>query len=315
MKNKYLINFSKKIWFLFWEQLMNGFAPADSLGNYIRPKGIEINKNYIANNNSKKLFLIIGNSCPWCHRTLLVYKIKNLSNKVKIIFLEADLNSGRWIFKKRFKECKTLDELYKKANKGDLFRSTAPLLINDEDNNIQIISNESSEICKLLNSFETNSRLTAVKINDCDNKLLSLIHSEINDGVYKCGFARNQSSYELASTNLFSALNKINLILKKQNKKWICGEEISYADIFLFPTLIRWELIYSKLFRCTEKEISDFKYIIKWRLKFYEIFNVAETCFDTEWKKDYFKALFPLNPNQIVPVLPSLKEIMELDPK
>ncbi len=314
MKNKYLINFSKKMWFWFWENLMNGFAPADSLGNYVRPKGIKINKNYIVNVDSKKLFLILGNSCPWSHRTLLVYKIKNLSNIVKIIFLEADINNGQWIFEKKFKECKTLNQLYRKAKKGSLFRSTAPLLINSDGNEIEIISNESSEICQLLNSFKNHPISKSMQIGDCNKNLLNLIHNDINDGVYKCGFARNQSAYELASKNLFIALKKVDLILKKQ-KSWICGEELTYADIFLFPTLIRWELIYSKLFNCTEKEISDFHYIIQWRLKFYKILNVAETCSDSEWKKDYFKALFPLNPNQIIPVLPSLKEIMQLGSK
>ena len=95
----------------------------------------------------------------------------------------------------------------------------------------------------------------------------------------------------------------------------ICGEDLTYADIYLFPTIIRWELIYRNLFKCTEKEISDFKNIIKWRLKFFTLPSVSETCFDSEWKKDYYKALFPLNPNQIIPVLPSLEEIMLSVPK
>ena len=96
---------------------------------------------------------------------------------------------------------------------------------------------------------------------------------------------------------------------------WICGEDLTYADIYLFPTIIRWELIYRQLFKCTENEISDFKNIIKWRSSFFELNKVSETCFDSEWKKDYYKALFPLNPNQIIPVLPSLKEIMQSLPK
>ena len=90
---------------------------------------------------------------------------------------------------------------------------------------------------------------------------------------------------------------------------------MSYADIYLFPTVIRWELIYRNLFKCTEKEISDFENIIKWRLKFFTLPSVSETCFDSEWKKDYYRALFPLNPNQIIPVLPSLEEIILSIPK
>ena len=315
MQNKYLINFSKKFWFWFWTKLMNGFAPSDLQGNYRRPSGILINKNHIFKGMNENTYLLVGNSCPWCHRTLLIYKLKNLSKKVKVIFLEADINSGQWIFNEKFEGCDTLHQFYKKAQKHNLFRSTLPLLFNSQNDQIQILSNESSEIVKFLNSIKVEPSQKVLQISKCDQDLLEIIHSDINNGVYKCGFARNQISYEEASKNLFEALNKIEKKFDKNLGNWICGEDLTYADIYLFPTIIRWELIYKQLFKCTEKEISDFKNIIKWRLRFFKLTKVSETCFDSEWKKDYYKALFPLNPNQIIPVLPSLKEIMQSLPK
>ena len=315
MQNKYLINFSKKFWFWFWTKLMNGFAPSDLQGNYRRPSGILINKNHEFKGKNENTYLLVGNSCPWCHRTLLVYKLKNLSKKVKVIFLEADINSGQWIFNEKFEGCNTLHQFYKKAQKHNLFRSTLPLLFNLQNDQINILSNESSEIVKFLNSIKVDSSQKALQIRKCDQDLLEIIHSDINNGVYKCGFARNQISYEEASKNLFEALTKIEKKFDKNLGNWICGEDLTYADIYLFPTIIRWELIYRQLFKCTEKEISDFKNIIKWRLRFFKLTKVSETCFDSEWKKDYYKALFPLNPNQIIPVLPSLKEIMQSLPK
>ena len=315
MQNKYLINFSKKFWFWFWTKLMNGFAPSDLQGNYRRPRGILINKNYEFEGKNENTYLLVGNSCPWCHRTLLVYKLKNLSKKVKVIFLEADINSGQWIFNEKFEGCETLYQFYKKAQKHNLFRSTLPLLFNLQNDQIKILSNESSEIVKFLNSIKVDSSQKSLQISKCDQDLLEIIHSDINNGVYKCGFARNQISYEKASKNLFEALTKIEKKFDENLGNWICGEDLTYADIYLFPTIIRWELIYRQLFKCTEKEISDFKNIIKWRLRFFKLTKVSETCLDSQWKKDYYKALFPLNPNQIIPVLPSLKEIMQSLPK
>ena len=294
---------------------MDGFAPSDSQGNYRRPKGILIDKNYEFKFKKENIYLLVGNSCPWCHRTLLVYKLKNLSKKVKVIFLEADINSGQWIFNEKFEGCETLHQFYKKAKMNNLFRSTLPLLFNFQNNQINIISNESFEIVRLLNSREGESSQKTLQICNCDQDLLEIIHSDINNGVYKCGFARNQRSYEKASKNLFEALTKIEKKFDENLGNWICGEDLTYADIYLFPTIIRWELIYRQLFKCTEKEISDFKNIIKWRSSFFELTKVSETCFDSEWKKDYYKALFPLNPNQLIPVLPSLKEIMQSLPK
>ena len=315
MQNKYLINSAKRFWFWFWKKLMNGFAPSDSQGNYKRPQGIQLDTTINPKWNNENYFLLVGNACPWCHRTLIVYNLKKLSKKVKVIFLEADTNNGQWIFDEKFKGYRTLYQLYKKAQKHNFFRSTLPLLLNYENNKINILSNESSEIVRLLNLIPGESSQKTLEIYNCDQDLLDIIHYEINDGVYKCGFARNQASYEKASKSLFKALGLIEKNFYKNSGDWICGEELTYADIYLFPTVIRWELIYRQLFKCTEQEISDFKQITKWRLRFFELSSISHTCFEAEWKKDYYKALFPLNPNQIVPVLPSLKEIMQSLPK
>ena len=175
------------------------------------------------------------------------------------------------------------------------------------------MSNESSQIIRLLNSIKIKSKIQILTIKDCNQKFLDLINNSINDGVYKCGFARNQLAYEKASQNLFAAINEVENLLENNKGDWIFGEELTYADIYLFPTFIRWELIYSKLFKCTKQELSSFEKIIEWRLKFFNLSKVNRTCFDDEWKKDYYKALFPLNPNQLIPVLPSLEEIMRLE--
>ena len=313
MKNKYIINFSRKFLFWFWEKLMDGFAPSDTHGNYKRPKGILIDKISSYENYKEQIFLLVGNSCPWCHRTLLIHRLKNLSKQVKVFCLEADINSGQWVFIEKFRGCKTLNQFYKKGKQHNIFRPTLPLLFNFQNDQINILSNESSQIIKILNSVKSESKYQALNIKNCNQKFLDLIHNSINDGVYRCGFARNQSAYEKASKNLFAALNEVENSLKRNKGEWIYGEELTYADIYLFPTLIRWELIYSKLFKCTEQELSSFEKIIEWRLNFFKLSNVKRTCFDNEWKKDYYKALFPLNPNQLIPILPSLKEIMRLE--
>ena len=311
MQNKHVIKASKKFWFWYWTQLMNGFAPSDLHGNYSRPAGITVDSDYDLTKENGQIHLLIGNSCPWCQRTLLVHKLKNLVKQVKLITLKPDIDHGEWIFKKKLKGCRRLSEIYKNSNKKRFFRATLPLLVSFKNNEVNFISNESSQIIKLLNSLRSESNYQKLNIKNCDQKILDLIHCDINDGVYKCGFARNQLSYEKASKSLFQALQDIENKLNQTKGDWICGENLTYADIYLFPTLIRWELIYSKLFKCTEQELSNFNKIIEWRLKFFKLFNVSKTCYDNEWKKDYYNALFPLNPNQIIPLLPSLEEIIQ----
>tara|TARA_Y100001947_G_scaffold57561_1_gene48186 strand:- start:74 stop:961 length:888 start_codon:yes stop_codon:yes gene_type:complete len=289
-------------------KLMDGFAPSDKNGNYVRPKGF--NYHNLKVNKNKNYYLLVGATCPWCHRLMITYKLLNLSNKIKINLLIPKYKTGEWIFKKKFYNCKNLNEVYIKCNQTKIFRATLPTLLNCEDGEIKFISNESRDILKFLNSMNFNSLLVSDLIKDCDKTLLDLINDDINNGVYKCGFARNQNAYIEASQKLFAALTKIEKILDKNGGPWLLGKEISFADIYLFPTIIRWELIYSKLFKCTEKDISFFKNIVMWRYNFFKLRGISETCFYKNWLQDYYQAIFPLNPNQIIPLQPSLEEIV-----
>ena len=306
--NKHIVSIARQLWFWLWMKLMDGFAPSDKNGNYARPKGFS-NYNLKVNKN-KNYYLLVGATCPWCHRLMITYKLLNLSNKIKINLLIPKYKTGEWIFKKKFYNCKNLNEIYIKCNQTKIFRATLPTLLNCEDGEIKFISNESRDILKFLNSMNFNSLLVGDLIKDCDKTLLDLINDDINNGVYKCGFARNQNAYIEASQKLFTALTKIEKILDKNGGPWLLGKEISFADIYLFPTIIRWELIYSKLFKCTEKDISFFKNIVMWRYNFFKLRGISETCFYKNWLQDYYQAIFPLNPNQIIPLQPSLEEIV-----
>ena len=290
---------------------MNGFAPSDLYGNYTRPTGIKGNKNLKFNpQNTSNLFLLIGSTCPWCHRTLLIHRLKNLSKEIHIIFLKPRYQDGEWIFKEHFFGMKTLTEIYSKSKLNVNSRPTLPILISYENKTIKPISNESREIIGILNKIGDDNSNRKLVIHPSEG-LQDLIHDSINNGVYKCGFARNQNAYEKASRNLFSSLDKVNNLLKENGGPWLHGQELSLADIYLFPTLIRWELIYTTLFKCTQKDISEYKNIVKWRLKFFYLNEVRETCFEKEWMQDYYRALFPLNPNQIIPLKNSLEKIIQ----
>tara|TARA_B100000674_G_scaffold208114_1_gene170241 strand:- start:73 stop:963 length:891 start_codon:yes stop_codon:yes gene_type:complete len=290
-------------------KLMDGFAPSDINGNYERPKGFSYNDSNININKNKDYYLLVGSTCPWCHRLIISYKLLNLKNSIKIIFLVPKYETGEWIFKEKFYNCKNLREIYVKCDQTKIFRATLPTFLSYEKGEMKFISNESRDILKFFNSMIFNS-LDNYLIKDCERTLLDLINDDINNGVYKCGFARNQDAYIEASQKLFAALTKIEKLLNKNGGPWLLGKEISIADIYLFPTIIRWELIYSKLFKCTEKDISSFKNVIMWRYHFYNLKGISETCSDKNWLQDYYQAIFPLNPNQIIPLQPSLEEII-----
>ena len=78
----------------------------------------------------------------------------------------------------------------------------------------------------------------------------------------------------------------------------------------LFPTLIRWELVYTPLFGCSRQPLWHYPNLWKWRQRFYRLPGVADTCDGTAWRHDYFGALFPLNPGGIVPAGPDLSTLV-----
>ena len=303
---------ARKIWFLEWEILMNGLAPADPNGNYKRPinlqKQIQIpTEKDLKNRTSNQLpGLIIGKSCPWAHRAWMIYEIKGLNKSINLHIAQVDNAGGRWILDPPIKGCKSLQDFYRECGNYQARRATVPILFDPGDkpeSKSIIINNESAELIKILNNWpicDQEIDLYPRKSQNQINYWQTLIQENINNGVYKCGFARNQKAYEKASQDLFSSLDTIEKYLQSDGP-WLCGKNLSIADIRLFPTMIRWESIYEPLFKCSDKPLSSFPNIIKWRKTLFNLYSIKNTCDTDVWRNDYFGALFPLNPSCIVP--------------
>ena len=316
-----LVKASRQFWNFYWKILMNGLAPADSDGNYRRPinlqKPIKIpSKEILKNRESNQMpGLIVGKSCPWAHRTWMVYEIKGLKKSINLHIAQVDNIGGRWILDPPIKGCHTLQEFYWNCGNYQSTRATVPMLfdpVGGPESRPKLLNNESAELVEILNNWPVNDQGIDLNPSIYKNQIKdwqNLIQGNINNGVYKCGFARNQKAYEKASENLFSALDTLEQYLQS-NGPWLCGENLSIADIRLFPTLIRWESVYEPLFKCSKKPIASFPNLIKWRKTIFNLYNIKNTCDADAWRKDYFGALFPLNPGCIIPKGESIEKIV-----
>ncbi len=317
-----IIDVARKSWKWQWNRLMQGLGPADSSGNYQRVPSearealIPSQKDLLNRSKDDLPMLIIGRSCPWAHRTWLVYEIKELHNHLNLLQAKADHQGGRWLIEPSWMGCKSLLELYKLCEKKPNHRATVPVMIDPkpkEKVKPELLCNESLKLVEALNSWPSNKNSINLYPKELKEKIDTwsiLLQSKVNDGVYKCGFARNQNSYNTASEELFNALSKVEKSLSQQGP-WLCGDLLTLADIRLFPTLIRWEAVYAPLFKCNEKPLWLFPEICEWRRRFFNLSKVAETCNVNNWREDYFGALFPLNPSNIIPHGPQLKTIVE----
>ncbi|ABX08174.1 glutathione S-transferase family protein [Prochlorococcus marinus] len=316
-----IVAIARESWRWQWEQLMKGLAPADKSGNFQRVPSqvtnavVPIKENLVNRHANEFPRLIIGRSCPWAHRTWLVYQIRGLQTSLDLLLAKADHRQGLWKIEPSWLGCSSLLDLYKLCGISPKHRATVPAIIDPKSthtNAPKLLGNESAQLIEVLNEWpakENSPDLFPHRLRKEINECSKILQSSINDGVYKCGFARNQKAYENASEELFNGLNEVELRLSKKGP-WLCGENLTLADIKLFPTLIRWEAIYAPLFKCSKKPLLLFPKICEWRRRLFHIPEVMKTCNSIDWQNDYFGALFPLNPSNIVPNGPDLTTIV-----
>jgi len=311
-----LIRTARGLWHCQWQQLMGGLAPADAAGRYRRPAGAFTALPPLPADAATAggHVLIVGRSCPWAHRAWLVHSLRQLGGSIELLVVEPDPAAGRWRFVEPFEGCRTLAELYRRSGGDRRQPATVPALWSRQEQ--RILVNESARLIELLDLWPSGPE--ALRLAPPE-RLRAIEHwrqrfqDNVNDGVYRCGFARNQAAYDEAESALFTTLEGAERALQEQEQRgeaWLCGPMPSLADVVLFPTLIRLEMVYAPLFGCSRLPLTHLPALWRWRARFYGLEGVSRTCCPEAWRADYFGALFPLHPSGIVPAGPDLTRLV-----
>ncbi|MDJ0518390.1 MAG: glutathione S-transferase family protein [Trichodesmium sp. MO_231.B1] len=310
------IKLGKWVWTTLWQIMMSKLAPRNNSGEYIRPAslfretvGIQTENKYQP--ATKRYRLFVGLGCPWAHRTLVVRALKGLEDAISVTIASPAGDKGIWVFEDEQEGCGTLPELYKLAQSGYNGRATVPVLWDEQTKTI--VNNESADIIVILNAefnqFAKNPNIDLypeqlkAKIDEWNEK----IYHTVNNGVYRCGFAQSQDAYEKACRELFTTLDEIDNTLS--TSRYLCGESVTLADVRLFTTLFRFDVVYYGLFKCNLRRIQDYKYLSVYLQDLYQLPGIADTCNLEAVKKDYYGNLFPLNPGGIIPLGPNITEV------
>ena len=228
---------------------MGGLGPADAAGNYTRPSSDPLTppalnpEDLLQRSADQRPILVIGRSCPWAHRTWLVHQLRHLHNSLTLVMARADHNAGRWALDPAWEGCKTLLELYQHCGAPPSYRATVPVLVDPKTRSL--LGNDSAPLVELLNRWPHQDAVVDLAPAEATDRIQAWqqrLQPAINDGVYRCGFARNQAAYDRAEADLFAALAAVEQSLET-NGPWLCGTTLTLADVRLFPTLIRWELV------------------------------------------------------------------------
>jgi glutathionyl-hydroquinone reductase len=325
-----LIKSAKFVWTTMWKVMMEGLAARDRDGAYIRPVSqfrnfISVNEGNRYQPESGRYSLYVGYGCPWAHRTLIVRALKGLEDTIPLVIAKPSVDRGIWLLEQDSENYVTLPQLYQLAHKknqpGNISgnkdrykgRCTVPVLWDRQTKTI--VNNESAEIIQILNSeFNQFARYPALDLypehlRETINLWNQKIYDSVNNGVYRCGFAQTQSAYDLACSELFDMLDRIEFALG--NSRYLCGDRLTLADIRLFTTLFRFDAVYFSLFKCDRQRIQDYQNLAGYLREIYQLPGVAETCRLEEVIKDYYGNLFPLNPGGIIPSKPNINNLLK----
>lgn len=263
----------------------------------------------------ERYHLYISHACPWAHRTMIFRALKGLEEVISVSVVHPLMPTESW----RFDDYPgaTIDHLHHSDYMYENYRIadpqftglvTVPVLWDKQRDTI--VNNESSEIIRMLNSafneFTEHNEIDYYPeaLRDEIDALNTIIYDNVNNGVYRTGFATTQSAYEQAFEQLFATLDDLEARLAKQ--RYLVGNQLTEADWRLFPTLVRFDSVYYTHFKTNKKRLVDYPNLWAYTRELYQVPGVAETVNMDHIKCHYFGSHKTLNPLGIIPKGPEL---------
>ena len=258
--------------------------------------------------------LYVSLACPWAHRTLIFRHLKGLEDYISVSVVSPDMLEHGWTFDKdnhstgdALFDSDFMHQIYTR-NKADYSgRVTVPVLWDKKTQ--RIVSNESAEIIRMFNSafnsLTGNERdFYPQSLRSEIDEVNELVYHNINNGVYRAGFATTQEAYTEAFDDLFAALDKIEQRLSAN--RYLVGDTLTEADWRLFTTLIRFDSVYVGHFKCNLRTIESYPAISNYLRELYQIEGVSKTVDFYHIKRHYYFSHTMINPTQVVPKGPDI---------
>jgi putative glutathione S-transferase len=257
--------------------------------------------------------LYVARACPWAHRTLIVRRLKGLEAAIDVSYVHPFRDDRGWAFPggdhvDQLNGFALLSEAYERTDPSFEGRVSVPVLWDHVAG--RIVNNESADIIRMLNSeFDGFAEHPEVDLypealRPEIDRINERVYAEVNNGVYRAGFARNQDAYEDAFDRLFTALSWLERLLGE--RRYVAGDVITEADWRLFTTLVRFDAVYYVHFRCNGRLIADHPNLWGYARELYQVPGVAETVSLAEIKEHYYTTHDELNPKRIIPKGPFL---------
>jgi glutathionyl-hydroquinone reductase len=263
---------------------------------------------------SGRYHLYVSLACPWASRTVIVRKLKGLENAIGLTVVDPIRDEQGWAFRDGpgfssdpINGFKFLAEAYQATDPDFGGRVTVPVLWDKESR--RIVNNSEDDICRMLNDAFTGLATNSVdlfpkNIEQEQARLSAFIYDQINNGVYKAGFATGQRAYEKSCRALFATLDELEKRL--QLGRYLFDSRIVEADWRLFCTLVRFDCVYHGHFKCNLRRIVDYPNLQGYLMDLYQQPGIAGTVNVDHIKRHYYVTHEEINPTRIVPIGPIL---------
>jgi putative glutathione S-transferase len=244
-------------------------------------------------------------ACPWASRTLIVRRLKRLEDVVAVTILDPIRDERGWRFfadqPDPVNGFALVAEAYEATQPGYDGRVSVPVLWDVAQR--RIVNNESADIIRMFNAWsDEGPELVPAELREALDELNGFIYENVNDGVYRAGFARSQQAYEEAFDALFDALDRLDERLAA--RRYLVGDAITETDWRLFVTLVRFDAVYYSHFKCNLRRIADYAHLHGYLRDLFQTPGVADTVDMDQIKRHYYCTHDSINPTRIVPAGP-----------
>ena len=254
--------------------------------------------------------LHVSLACPWAHRTLIVRRLKGLEAAIAVSVVNPIMGEDGWSYAPDRgvvpdpDGARHLRDVYIRADRQASGSVTVPVLWDAVRRTI--VSNESAEIVRMLDeAFDGGPPLYPEQLRDEIEAVNARVYADVNNGVYRCGFAKSQAAYDRAFAVLFEALDWMEARLA-DGRRFLVGDRLTLADVRLFTTLVRFDAVYHGHFKCNRDRLVDLRHLWAYTRRLHAIDGFGDTVDLDHIKRHYYGSHPELNPKGIVPLGPRL---------
>ncbi|AZA09432.1 Glutathionyl-hydroquinone reductase YqjG [Corynebacterium pseudopelargi] len=261
-----------------------------------------------------KYRLVAARACPWAHRSVITRRLKGLEDVISIGLAGPTHDKRSWTFDLDPGEVdpvlgiERLQQAYFNRFPDYPRGITVPAMVDIESKSV--VTNDFPSLVPDLNDqwseYEREGApdLYPEELREEIDELTAYIFKEVNNGVYRCGFASTQEAYDKAYARLWDALDTLEERLSTQ--RYLVGEHITLADIYLFPTLVRFDAVYHGHFKCNRNKITEMPALWGYLRDLFQTPGFGDTTDFKEIKEHYYIVHTDVNPTQVVPQGPDL---------